>query len=229
MGTLRAATFLLGVFAPMVAAAAPPSQVPIWEQQNPPRSLPVAPLGGPGVVHFGNVHRNSLVGPGFEDVDFSILKTTKITERVSMQLRAESFDLLNHPNFGQPGSVAGAGGFGTIGNTRFPTGDSGSSRQLQFAVRWFTELKRFCGRGQHLAVLHGHLLAAVVLHRSVLHGSILLLSAELLAAGAATAVTRIARAARHVTMHWDAALRSALIARVGNFHVPAAIQLAVVG
>jgi hypothetical protein len=55
---------------------------------------------------------------------------------MSVQLRAEVFDLLNHANFGQPGRIVGSATFGQIINTRFPTGDSGSSRQLQFAMKF---------------------------------------------------------------------------------------------
>jgi len=52
-----------------------------------------------------------------------------------LQFRAEAFDLFNHANLGQPGRVVGSGSFGRITNTRFPTGDSGSSRQIQFAAK----------------------------------------------------------------------------------------------
>jgi hypothetical protein len=95
------------------------------------------PIDANGVAHFGDMRRNSVYGPGFNNVDFSLTKNTKITERLSAQLRAEAFDVLNHPNFGQPGRVAlpGSTAFGVISSTRFPTGDSGSSRQLQFAVK----------------------------------------------------------------------------------------------
>jgi len=88
-------------------------------------------------VHFGNMGRNSVVGPSFENLDFSISKVTKITERVSHEFRFETFDLLNHPNFGNPGLTAqvGSSSFGVIRSTRFPTGDSGSARQLQFAMK----------------------------------------------------------------------------------------------
>jgi hypothetical protein len=48
---------------------------------------------------------------------------------------AEFFDLFNHANFGQPSNVVGSPAFGRITNTRFPTGESGSSRQIQFAMR----------------------------------------------------------------------------------------------
>jgi hypothetical protein len=68
-------------------------------------------------------------------MDFSIAKTTKLGERLRLQLRAEFFDLFNHANLGQPGNVAGSSSFGRITNTRFPTGESGSSRQIQFALR----------------------------------------------------------------------------------------------
>ena len=56
-------------------------------------------------------------------------------ERLRLELRAEVFDLFNHANFGQPGNVVGTPSFGQITNTRFPTGESGSSRQIQFATR----------------------------------------------------------------------------------------------
>jgi hypothetical protein len=87
--------------------------------------------------HFGNLGRNVLIGPGFSNVDFSVSKTTKITERLSHELRMEAFDLLNHPNFSNPGTVAQVGSttFGVIRATRGPTGDAGSSRQIQFAMK----------------------------------------------------------------------------------------------
>jgi carboxypeptidase family protein len=95
------------------------------------------PVGPGNAFHFGNLGRNVIIGPGFVNTDFSVLKTTKITESLRVQFRAEAFDLFNHANFGQPGRVAQVGSttFGVISNTRFPTGDSGSSRQIQFALK----------------------------------------------------------------------------------------------
>jgi hypothetical protein len=97
---------------------------------------------------LGNLGRNSVYGPGFTNMDLSLAKNTKINERLNCQLRVDAFDVLNHPNYGQPGPQSGGslaavlpatGGvpatFSTISSTRFPTGDSGSSRQLQFAVK----------------------------------------------------------------------------------------------
>jgi hypothetical protein len=48
---------------------------------------------------LGNVERDFLNNPNFFNLDFSIMKDTKLTEKVSMQFRAEFFDILNHPNF----------------------------------------------------------------------------------------------------------------------------------
>jgi hypothetical protein len=96
------------------------------------------PVSSTGSYHFGNMGRNLLTGPGFSNTDFSILKNTKLTERTSLQFRAELFDVFNHPNFGQPGRIAvpGSKAFGAITNTRFPAGDSGSARQVQFALKF---------------------------------------------------------------------------------------------
>jgi hypothetical protein len=56
----------------------------------------------PGTRHYGNLGRNALVGPTYKQWDVAIYKNTAITERVSMQLRADFFNLLNHPNFSNP-------------------------------------------------------------------------------------------------------------------------------
>jgi len=55
-----------------------------------------------GSRHFGDLGRNSLRAPAFKEFNFSISKNTPITERVMLQIRAEFFNLLNHPNFANP-------------------------------------------------------------------------------------------------------------------------------
>jgi hypothetical protein len=87
------------------------------------------------VARFGNLGRNVIVGPTFNNTDFSISKTTKFSDSLRLQLRVEIFDVFNHANFGQPGSVVGTPSFGRITNTRFPTGEAGSSRQVQLAMK----------------------------------------------------------------------------------------------
>jgi hypothetical protein len=56
----------------------------------------------PGTRHYGTLGRNALSGPTYKQWDFSIYKNTPITERITMQLRADFFNILNHPNFANP-------------------------------------------------------------------------------------------------------------------------------
>jgi Carboxypeptidase regulatory-like domain/TonB dependent receptor len=95
---------------------------------------------------LGDVGRNSVVGPGLFDWDMSVIKQTKVTERLNAEFRAEFFNLLNHTNFAQPSNLGvvvsgGPPGVYTLAPTGLP-GDSGSiggtfttSREIQFAVR----------------------------------------------------------------------------------------------
>ena len=96
------------------------------------------PVSAAGVLHFGSLGRNAITGPTFNNTDFSVVKKTRLTESKTLEFRAEFFDLFNHTNFGQPGRVAqfGSTTFGVINSTRFATGDSGSSRQVQFALKF---------------------------------------------------------------------------------------------
>ena len=55
-----------------------------------------------GSRHFGNLGRNQLQGPPFKEVNFSVFKNTQLTERVQLTLRAEFFNIFNHPNFANP-------------------------------------------------------------------------------------------------------------------------------
>jgi hypothetical protein len=96
------------------------------------------PYSANGVLHFGNLPRNAIVGPGFSDTDLSLIKNVALAGQAHLQFRVEVFNLFNVANFGQPGRTAtvGSTSFGVITNTRFPTGDSGSSRQVQFAAKF---------------------------------------------------------------------------------------------
>ena len=87
---------------------------------------------------LGNLARNGIYGPGFTDLDFAVVKNTKINETMNFQVRTDVFDILNHPNYGQPSRVLNSltsTTFGVISSTRFPTGDQGSSRQMQVALK----------------------------------------------------------------------------------------------
>ncbi len=93
----------------------------------PPATLPTC--------HPGDLARNAITGPNFLNTDFSVTKNTKINERFTLEFRSEMFDVFNHPNFGNPVQTVTSGSFGKILSTRFPTGDFGSSRQIQFALK----------------------------------------------------------------------------------------------
>jgi hypothetical protein len=54
---------------------------------------------------------------------------------VNLQFRTEFFDIFNHPNFGNPVNTVTSAAFGRIQATRFPAGDFGSARQIQFALK----------------------------------------------------------------------------------------------
>jgi hypothetical protein len=87
------------------------------------------------VDRFGNLARNTVSGPAFHNTDLSVVKTLRPGGRHALQFRLDVFDLFNHPNFGPPGNVVGSPTFGKISRTRLPTGEAGSSRQIQLGAR----------------------------------------------------------------------------------------------
>lgn len=78
---------------------------------------------------FGDSGRNSLIGPGIEDLDYSVSKTLYASDRVQTLFRAEAFNLFNHTNLGNPVSNVSSATFGQINNL------NGAPRVLQFALR----------------------------------------------------------------------------------------------
>jgi hypothetical protein len=87
------------------------------------------------VNRFGNLGRNVVIGPAFHNTDVSVIKNVTVAQRYRLQFRADIFDVFNHPNFGPPGNVVESPTFGKISRTRLPTGEAGSSRQIQLAVK----------------------------------------------------------------------------------------------
>jgi len=84
---------------------------------------------------FGNCGRNTIYGPNFRNVDFSVLKETKLGD-TRLEFRAEFFNIFNHPAFAQPDTTYGTPGFGEIFNTLGSTLGAGTSRQIQFALKF---------------------------------------------------------------------------------------------
>ena len=65
----------------------------------------------------GTCGRNTIRGPNFRQLDFSLMKTTKLSETVKLQLRLEAFNLLNRANFGFLTTNVRSGSFGTVSST----------------------------------------------------------------------------------------------------------------
>ena len=85
--------------------------------------------------HFGNLGRNTVIGPAFHNADLSVIKQDRITKDVSVQFRVDVFDVFNHANFASPGNIVGTPAFGKITRTRLPSGEAASSRQIQLAMK----------------------------------------------------------------------------------------------
>jgi hypothetical protein len=89
-----------------------------------------AAFTAPAPYHFGNAGRDVIPGPGNAVIDLSLHKRFHLGERAGLEVRGESFNVLNHPNFGIPGPYPDLGPFfGKI----FSTGDP---RRFQFATRF---------------------------------------------------------------------------------------------
>jgi len=88
-----------------------------------------ANLTGPQ-TYGGSERRGAVIGPGLWRYDMALLKSTRITETVNMQFRAEAFNLFNHTNFSTIGtSSLTSTTYGMVTNTRDP-------RILQLAVKF---------------------------------------------------------------------------------------------
>ena len=78
---------------------------------------------------FGNAGRNTIIGPGLVNWDFSVLKEFRFSEKRDLEFRWEIFNLPNHPLWGIPGATVGAPTYGVISDTR------ADNRQMQLALR----------------------------------------------------------------------------------------------
>ncbi|HEY6339883.1 MAG TPA: carboxypeptidase regulatory-like domain-containing protein [Bryobacteraceae bacterium] len=126
---------------------APPDSVPYLNFKAfslPPQA--VAPADGqPGVPGmFGTAPIGDFVGPGFAQIDVSLIKDIPIHENFKAEFRGEVFNIFNHPNFDSPTldgdasnvwSPTGAASFGIIQNTVGRTIGFGTARQIQLALR----------------------------------------------------------------------------------------------
>lgn len=69
---------------------------------------------------FGNASHNSLRGPGYFDVDLALSREFRFYEKVTFSVRAEAFNLFNHPNFMLPNGNIASSNFGQITTANDP-------------------------------------------------------------------------------------------------------------
>jgi hypothetical protein len=105
-----------------------------------------AAFSAPAYGTVGNLGRDTLTGPGYDDLDLSLSKTTHLNERIRAQFRAEFFNILNHTNLGTPAETVFSSGptQGTIANQTAaavlsPTAgvitSAATSRQIQLGLK----------------------------------------------------------------------------------------------
>ena len=99
-------------------------------------SIPLKVPGGsgPNQGRFGMLGRNTFRGPAFRNFDLAIIKDTSFWqknkgERLTLQFRAEFFNVFNLVNLGLPANIVLGSGFGLINRT------VGTSRQIQFSLK----------------------------------------------------------------------------------------------
>jgi len=93
--------------------------------------LSAAVFSQPAPFTFGNTARTlpDVRAPGTQNIDFSLFKNFQPIERITLQFRAEAFNILNQVVFGSPNTVLSSGQFGVISS------QSNSPRTIQFALK----------------------------------------------------------------------------------------------
>ncbi len=86
---------------------------------------------------FGNSGRNVLIGPGFNQWDVSLLKSFRFTEARSLQFRAESFNVFNHPSFTGLNTTVRFDAAGKPTQAYGAVNSSGPGRVLELGLKLF--------------------------------------------------------------------------------------------
>jgi hypothetical protein len=98
------------------------------EQMSTARFFNTSAFSLPAAGTFGNVGRNTLIGPGFVNTDLVVSRHIRLREKVKLQFRAEFFNTMNHPNFNLVGRIMNDPTFGQVLSQFDP-------RQLQFGLK----------------------------------------------------------------------------------------------
>jgi hypothetical protein len=88
----------------------------------------------PAAGTYGNLGRGTFVGPALVNLDTSLFKTTAVSEKMSLQFRAEFFNVLNHANFNTPNTTVFSSG-AISASAGLITATSTTSRQIQLGLK----------------------------------------------------------------------------------------------
>jgi hypothetical protein len=83
----------------------------------------------PAQYTFGDSGRNTVIGPGYADVDAGLVREARLPNRTRIQLRWEIFNLLNRTNFDTPNRTFGTANFGRIFSAE-------PAREMQFGLKF---------------------------------------------------------------------------------------------
>ncbi len=100
----------------------------LGSERTPARWFDTSAFALPAQFAFGTAPRNSVVGPGYANVDFSLAKDWAVGSSQRLEFRWEVFNLLNRANFELPNRIFGSPNFGRIFSAKNP-------REMQFGVR----------------------------------------------------------------------------------------------
>lgn len=125
------------------------SNNPVLDSRDPQRFFDVKAFTLQPAGFFGNLGRNTLIGPGLANVDFSVSKSNQVKEKYTVLFRVDFFNLFNRANFAVPsnvGAVAASAGGGDIifaDTSGVPVGSAGkifrtvtTSRQIQISAKF---------------------------------------------------------------------------------------------
>jgi hypothetical protein len=97
-------------------------------ERRPERWFDVTAFSLPAPFTFGSAPRNSVLGPGFFNIDASLAKSWKLAGAAELEFRWEVFNLLNRSNFELPNRIFGSPNFGRVFGAKSP-------REMQFGLR----------------------------------------------------------------------------------------------
>jgi hypothetical protein len=99
---------------------------------TPERWFNPAAFAAPPAYTFGNVGRNTVVGPGMRMLDVALARDFTLTESLKFEVRGELYNALNHTNLGTPNRFVNTPQFGTITEASTPGRDAQLSARISF-------------------------------------------------------------------------------------------------